>query len=125
MQLIYGDDSVASFAGSVGLMHPVPQARLPLARGFTLPPAGAGSLRVTSTVDKLRRPPSIQPPSNLNQRGHHRHRDGARLWRRVAGDLDAVSSLSFTETFWYHDLAAGNDSASSRPPGAVNRQRGW
>lgn len=35
-------NSVTSFAGSVGFSDAVPQARLRLARGFILPPAGAG-----------------------------------------------------------------------------------
>ena len=56
--------------------------------------------------------------------GHHRHRDGARIRRGVAGDLDVVSSLQAGETFRHHDLAAGNDSASSRTAGPVDRQRG-
>src|SRR5712691_7910033 len=94
--------------------------------GFMLSPATAGSLVVTQTLAQSRGDNHQSNHfQNPDQRGNHHHSDGARLWRGVAGDLDAVSSLSSAETFWYHDLAAGNDSASSRPPGAVNRQRGW
>src|SRR5258705_9536821 len=47
-----------------------------------------------------------------------RHRHPSRLWRGVAGDLDVVSSLPFSQISRRNRLAAGNDSAT---PGEVGR----
>src|SRR5687768_4856591 len=52
-----------------------------------------------------------------------RSSDDSRLWRGVARDLDAVSSVSAEETFRSYRMAAGNDPASSRQAGPIDRQR--
>jgi hypothetical protein len=56
--------SVASFAGSIDLLPDYPQARLRLARGYTLSPADAGFLpRPTDRASNLTTPTgSLAPP---------------------------------------------------------------